>query len=97
MSERERQNSAIGLTGCMACQTPDLCKHFQIFSLLLQVYVHIFGHMLIETDRVSLNRRKRERERESVELGLLYGRKKREERREGGGVVQQKGCKNKNR
>lgn len=41
--------------------------------------------MLIETDGVSLNRRKRERVRESVELGLLYWRKKREERREEGG------------
>lgn len=45
------------------------------------------SYMLIETDGVSLNRRKRERERESVELGLLYGRKKREERREEGGAL----------
>lgn len=43
------------------------------------------SYMLIETDGVSLNRRKRERVRESVELGLLYWRKKREGRREEGG------------
>lgn len=88
-SERERQNSTIGLTGCMACQTPDLCKHFQIFSLLLQVYVHIFGHMLIYAHRNwrSFSESQKKRERESVELGLLYGRKKREERREEGGAL----------
>lgn len=58
------------------------------------------SYMLIETDGVSLNRRKRERERERVSgIGFVVWEKKKRGKngRGGGGVVQQKGCKNKNR